>query len=481
MAVTLASLLTTKTLGQIKAQLIATLQSEGVATSDWSAFAIERAFVEMEATALNDLVSAAIPNMAAGGYLSTASGDWLTLLASEFYGVERTAAQSTVGSVTLSCAGTAGPYTIAAGQLWMQATVGGQTFRFYNTTGGLLPSGGSLVVTVQAESSGAAYNVGAGTITTPLTPLPGMSCNNPATTFSGVTHSGGGPGTITPSGAVAAASWVVLITQTGGFGGATFSVSNDGGATFYAVNETVPILANYGPDAEGLVLTFANPAAPLTPFVAGDTYTFASPGTWYSTQGSAAETDDSLRDRCENRWPALGSFATADAYESLAKQASATVKRVRVVTSPAVAATVNLYLAGQSGTVDASVVAAVQDYVDERAGLTDLPVAQPASTAAITLTTPGAAKIRVKAENYSTAVAAAQRNVQAYIDSIPISDGTTLVIYSQVIEAILRESGAETDSVNGLLMGGVPDDTLLGANAVATWSQNITSLNWETY
>jgi hypothetical protein len=372
MTVTLSQLLTTRTVAQIKADLIATLQTEGVATSDWSVTAIERAFVELESVALNDLVAGTIPAMAAGGYLSTATGAWLTLLASEFYDIERTAAVSTVGTVTLTCSATAGPYTIAANQLWFQATVGGEVFRYYNTTGGVLASGGTLAVTVQAEIADEDYNVAANTITTMLTPLPGVTCTNSAGTFSSVTQTGGGSGTATPSGTVSANSWVVVITTSGTLGTAVFKVSKDGGVTFYATGITIGGGGVYGPDAEGLVVTFANPGAVATPFIATDEYAFTSPGTWYTTEGADEETDALLSARCENRWPALGNFAVRDAYELMASEASASVARVRVVTDPSTAATVHIYIAGSTGVVSAATEAAVQAYVDARSGLTDL-------------------------------------------------------------------------------------------------------------
>lgn len=477
MTVTLSSLLTQRTKAQIKAELIATLQSEGIQTSDWTSTAIERAFVELEANALSDLVAGTVPAIAAGGYLSTAEDDWLTLLAADFYNIPRALAESTTGTITLTCSATAGPYTITAGNLLFQASAAGVLYQYSNTTGGVLASGGTLDVTIAAEASGSGYNVAANAITTMLTPLPGVTCTNAASTFSAVTHTGGGSGTALPTAGTADRSWVLTIATSGTLTTATFNASVDGGLTDYVVGATV--VASYGPDAESLEVTFANPDAVATPFIAGDTYTFQSPGTWIITQGSDDETDAPLSAACSDRWPALGNFATRNAYELMVREVGGSGVRSRIVTNPSTAATVDIYIAGPSGAASAAAVAEVQDYLDPRAGLTDLVVVAPTVNRVVTL---AGATVRVKAENYTAAVNAADANVQAYINQIPISDGAVYVRISQVVEAILRESGSEDDSVNGLTINTFAADLLLAANEVATWAQTIeTALTWVTY
>ena len=93
------------------------------------------------------------------------------------------------------------------------------------------------------------------------------------------------------------------------------------------------------------------------------------------------------------------------------------------------------------------------------------------------------ATVRVKAQALASAQAAAQRNVQAYLGLVGIGDGSTVKVrYSQLIEAILRESGDEDDSVSGLTLNGGSVDLVVTASAVVTWSQVIASaLTWTTY
>jgi uncharacterized phage protein gp47/JayE len=114
-------------------------------------------------------------------FLSTASDPkppsaWLDLVAEQVYGIARIAAVATQGTVVLTDAGSAGPFSIVPGQLWVKSTSG---LRYQNTTGGTLAKGGTLALTFQAESPGAAYNAANGTITTLATSLAGVTVANP--------------------------------------------------------------------------------------------------------------------------------------------------------------------------------------------------------------------------------------------------------------------------------------------------------------
>ena len=83
---TLEELLTPKTADEIVSILLAYLNAEKVdpddptsepafAVSDWQSGGAERTNVEMEARALEDLVSEAIPAIAAGSLITKAAGD----------------------------------------------------------------------------------------------------------------------------------------------------------------------------------------------------------------------------------------------------------------------------------------------------------------------------------------------------------------------------------------------------------------------
>lgn len=180
MALTLTELTAGQTLDEVRQDALDALAGAGFPVTSWRSGDVARTLVEVDALALYELARSGgvISQIAAGGLLSTAAGDWLTLLAREVYALPRNPAVATVGTVRLTCAADAGPYSIAPGQLWFASSAG---LRFNSANPGTvtLPSGGTLDIPVRAEASGQAYNVANGTITNLLTSLAGVTCNNP--------------------------------------------------------------------------------------------------------------------------------------------------------------------------------------------------------------------------------------------------------------------------------------------------------------
>lgn len=180
MPLTLAQLTAGQTLDEVRQQYLDALAAAGFPVTSWRSGDVARTLYEIEARALYELSRSGgvIPQIASGGLLSTATGDWLTLLAREVYALGRNPAVATKGTVRLTCSADAGPYSITPGQLWF-ATAAGLRFNAANATIVTLASGGTLDITVQAEAPGQAYNVANGTIATLLTPLAGVTCSNP--------------------------------------------------------------------------------------------------------------------------------------------------------------------------------------------------------------------------------------------------------------------------------------------------------------
>lgn len=106
------------------------------------------------------------------GFLSTAEGDWKTVVASETYGVERTEAVESTPTATLTNAG-GGFYEIAPGDLTLKASSTGATF--HNTTGGTLSAGVTLAFSLIADEAGSAGTVAANEIDELVTTLLGVS------------------------------------------------------------------------------------------------------------------------------------------------------------------------------------------------------------------------------------------------------------------------------------------------------------------
>lgn len=173
---TLAELMVPKGAKQLLDALLARLRTRELPVDDWVPGGVLRTALEIEAEVQADLY-ALVPKIAEGGLLDKAEGDWLDLVVESQYGLLRKQAVFAEGTIRLSVEAGKGPYTIAVGDLWL-TTADGK--RFTNITGGTLNAGGTLDLTIKAEGSGSAYNVASGTITTMLTPLPGVTATNPA-------------------------------------------------------------------------------------------------------------------------------------------------------------------------------------------------------------------------------------------------------------------------------------------------------------
>lgn len=159
---TFAELQTAKSADTYLTEILATLAAQGFPVTAWQSGNAGRTLARADAAALADL-RAVIAEVASGGYLDEASGDWLTLLAKGVFDLDRTSAEYAVGEVTLTCAAGAGPYNITEGSLVVSD--GTRRWRSTNTSTVVLSSGGTRVFEVKAESPGIAYNV-AGTLVT---------------------------------------------------------------------------------------------------------------------------------------------------------------------------------------------------------------------------------------------------------------------------------------------------------------------------
>jgi uncharacterized phage protein gp47/JayE len=145
------------------------------AATSWQPGSTPRTIIETDA-ALQEEYGATQRAIAAGGYLSTARGAWLDLVLTEVYGLTRIDGVSARGTVRITDAANAGPFSIAANQLWV-GTIDGR--RYNNTSGATLAMGGHVDVEFQAESPGSLYNVSVNSIVVMFTTLPGVTVTNP--------------------------------------------------------------------------------------------------------------------------------------------------------------------------------------------------------------------------------------------------------------------------------------------------------------
>lgn len=170
MSIPISALLAQPTLDKVVGWLLNLLGKAGFPTTSWQTTSVPRRLLYAFAGGLIDLG----PNVAkivASGFRTLAKGDWLTLIAADFYGLDRIPATFTTGTISVVVS-TATTYTIAAGDLVARSSTG----RLYrNTSAGVVPGPGSLAFTWQAESPGSGWNVGGEGITELVTPLSGAT------------------------------------------------------------------------------------------------------------------------------------------------------------------------------------------------------------------------------------------------------------------------------------------------------------------
>jgi baseplate J-like protein len=477
MAISLSDLLIPKTVEQVVAKILAVLQSEQFPVTDWQPGGVERTRTKAFATALSDLVSALVPIVAGGGFVDYARAAWLRLLAKQRYDLDYGEASFTKGTIRLTCAAAAGPYTIVADQLRFQFPSG---LRYQNKTGGVLASAGTLNVSVQSEYQndslkGLNYVDPSGAVISMVTPLAGVTATNIAPPFSSVSHAGVGGGTVTPSGTAGAQYQITIRIDTNGQAGvAAWSYSINGAAYVSAVGAPSSLLL----PGTGITVTLANgPASPS--LLQGDTYTFASPGTWISEQGTDEEIDSSLAARCKNRWPSLNALLTSSPtlgyYDLLARQASAQVTQTKIQTDPTINNKVLIVIAGQGGVLPDGVRITVQDYISKRVTLTDYPVVIHPTVRPIVLT--GVAT--VDRSKRSAAQASAEAAVRTYINTIVGING--VVRLAEIIDAVMAVDGMV--DLTGLTINGSATNLTLPVTAnayeLSSWAESIaTALTW---
>ena len=323
MVTTVDDLLTPKTADELFADALVVLRAEGLPTTSWQPGSVPRTLLKADSTALADL-RAVVTAICKGGFLDDATGDWLTLLAKGVFDLDRAPSVFMQGTVTLTCAAGAGPYTVAPGALLVSD--GTRRWRSLNTSNLAVTTSAPASVTVQAESPGDAYNVAGGTVTAIVSPaLAGLSAS-----------------------AAAGVAWVLI-------------------------------------------------------------------------NGTAEESDASLRARCRARWSTLGRGANLAAYEYMATTAPAAPTITRASAVPGSGdGTLTVYVAQGTSAATSPQVAEVQAYIDGLAPMTDAPTVAAAS--AITVQVIAAIAFSSATYNTSAAHAAITAALTAYINAAGFGD-----------------------------------------------------------
>lgn len=172
--IALEDLIKPVTVDEAKSTIYAVLAQLGCPTTGWAIGGVVRAIVATVA-----IVVSAFSRVAAqvirGGFLSLATGNWLTLHAREYFSIQRTTA--TFASGTLKITKTGGSiYPLGVGELIVR-NAKDKTFR--NTEAITLAAGDhTYYVGIQATEAGSDSTSAAGTIVTLVTSLLNVSVTN---------------------------------------------------------------------------------------------------------------------------------------------------------------------------------------------------------------------------------------------------------------------------------------------------------------
>lgn len=471
---TVDDILAPLTRDQIKAKLLGYLANANLPTTDWLSGAFIRTLMSVHGTlALTDIAKAKI-KIVKNGFPSEAIDDNLTVLAVQVFNIRRNfsltgtqfAGTFTQQAVVLTGTGGVSSHAVTPGSLWVRSSVTGN--RYAAITSGTIPASGSVTVTFQSEhpndsASGANYNDGPGTLTVLDTIWPGVTANNVAPNFSGVTSVAIGLGVFTVGGTPSAAptAYDVAITASGQTGTAVFRYRENGGTWSLTATTAASFVIPSGP-----TIHFANDGGGANPsFIAGDVYSFTSPGTPVTQQGLDPETDGALLTRCYARWSDLTAAPTVDKHVTWARAADPLITRVKLGKDPSYPGRLNVTIAGTSNPLAGGVVTEAQLYIDQREAIGDLSLVAAATVTTVTatavVTVPSLRLVQIQSD--------AQALWNTYIGSVDIS-GT---VRASVFEQIVKDLGAI--DVTSLLLNGSPGNLALSTNAVGAPDDIITT------
>jgi hypothetical protein len=472
---TVDDILVPLTSDQIKAKLLGYLANANLPTTDWFPGAFIRTLMSIHGTSALLDIQKAETAIAENGFPSEAEDDNLTVLAVQLFNVRRnfnltTGVQFggtfTQQAVVLTGAGGVSSHAVTAGSLWVRSRVTGN--RYVSITSGTIPASGSVTVTFQAEhpndsANGSNYADGPGTLTVLETLWPGVTANNVAPNFSGVTKVAVGLGVFTVNGTPSAAptAYDVAITLSGQVGTAIFHYRENGGVwsstQVTAASFTIP---------SGPTIHFANDGGGANPsFIAGDVYSFTSPGTPITQQGLDPETDAALLTRCYARWGDLTAAPTVDKHVTWAMAADPLITRVKLAIDATYPGRLLVTIAGVSNPLSGGIVTAAQLYIDQREAIGDLSLVAAATvtlvTATATVTVPALRLVQIQND--------AQVLWNSYIGAIDLGGTVRAAIFEQIV----KDLGAI--DVTGLQLNGSPGNLVLATNAVGAPDDIITA------
>lgn len=175
MSLSLSDLLTSLTSDNIRDTAYGILQALGFSTTSWRPGAISRTLIDLLSRVVAPFTNLQV-QATSSGFLDYATGDWLTILAQQVYGVDRNLATFAPGFVTVNNSA-GGVYSFPAFSVRFINPTSGKAFT--NTAAfsvNALQTG--VVVPIQAIEAGSASTSSPGTITQFETTYIGLSVTN---------------------------------------------------------------------------------------------------------------------------------------------------------------------------------------------------------------------------------------------------------------------------------------------------------------
>lgn len=442
MTVSLASLMTAETKATIYAKGLLLATTLGLPVTSWQTGDPTRSLYHHLAEVLSNLESRIVGFIQAGfldyaGATEPASS-WLVLLADQVYGYTADEATSATPTITLSNAG-GGEYPFAVGEVVARSSVSGKTF--HNTSTGVLGSG-PLSCTFQDAGDTVTRN-GHGL------------ANGDAIQFVAITTTTG-ISTLTTYYVVNQAANTFQVSAT--IGGAALPLTTNGTGTYGSVLELDMVADEAGAESsvavdevDELVTTF------LGVSIAAST----------AASATDAESAASIVLGCRAKLGALSPNGPADAYESVATDATKTgttaITKATVVADSATG-DVTIYVAGPSGGVAAGDVNDAQDAIETWATplcITPTVVTASAVTVAVTYSKKvrsGIGKTVAEIEDTD------EEALQALFAALAIG-GDGGFLYHSLLEATLQ--GADPDHCYEVAVATPAGNTALTASQVA--------------
>jgi phage-related baseplate assembly protein len=172
--ISVLSLLAPLTSVQVRASMVSALVTLGIPADQWKQGGSLSTMLTVTATTLAGFTT--LFSQAVGaGFLETAAGNWLTLLAYYVYGVSRPSATFASGNLTLTNTG-GGVYTYAAGQaIFADSSTGAQ---YTNAVSFSLGANTSTTFAVTAKIAGSAQSAAPGALDTVVTTMLFVTCSN---------------------------------------------------------------------------------------------------------------------------------------------------------------------------------------------------------------------------------------------------------------------------------------------------------------